>query len=663
MSRVTRGVSCLFLVAALIVVTPLLTSAEYRDHKHPDPGHGKPYIPVTCENLATMDFGPNVRIDSAEMADVGLDSEHCLVKGAFLPEVDPFVVKLPVDWNGDYYQTGNGGLAGSIDPGSVNYGLARKYASASASGGYDLNDPVNANGKFGYNPPDNSNPYAQQKLDGYCFASVHKMNALGKKIVAAYYGKKPRYAYYKGGSTGGRQGLIEAQRYPTDFNGIMVGCPLVYVTKVTMRDVWQAQQVLGLPALMAGGADMMAKVSAAVYKKCDSIDGLLDGMIDDARQCTFNALSDLPACPEDVPDPEFNCFTTAQRTAIQKIYDGPRNSAGELLFKGTPVGGEVMQPTFLGFPSTGWYWILPITPGQLSLGGGLGTDFTRYCGLPPDGGGPGWDYTTFNWDSDWPYVMKKLSARCDANNPDLRTFYSKGGKLIQYHGWGDALVSPYATTDYYDEVSATMGKATTDRFYKLYMIPGLSHCMLGVGCPNDDGMFDALINWVENKVEPDVIIGSRDAYPPTGMTARTRPLCPYPGVARYLGAGSVDEAENFACVELTQATVQLPETLDLPRNKLFESYITLPEGFGPGKDWKIRAVVCEGSIGDVQKFHMQGHNIMMKGRTIVVTFDAQDLIGIPTGAVVTFTVTAIGEQHGQQVALEGSDKISVYLAP
>jgi hypothetical protein len=616
-----------------------------------------------CADTTNIDFGAGVHITSATLVPAsGALPAHCLVKGVLLPEGDPFMIKLPTTvWNGNYFQGGNGGLAGAIDEANINFGLQRGYAAAGASGGYDGTDPINANGTFCYNPLDNSNPYASQKLDGYCFASVHKMNVLAKRIIKIYYGKRAYYSYYKGCSTGGRQGMIEAQRYPTDFDGILAGAPLVYLTKVTMRDVWQAQQVPALPALFTGAADMMAKVSQWVYNKCDGIDGLVDGMMDDARKCTFNALSDLPACVGDVADLDYNCFTIAQRTAIQKIYDGPRNSAGELLFKGTPVGGEAIEPTMIG-PNTGWWWILPFFPGTLSIGGGMGSEFTQYCGLTPAGGGPGWDYTTFNWDSDWLYDMTKLSARCDANNPNLRPFYSHGGKLIQYHGWGDQLVSPFAMAEYYDEVLATMGKTATDRFYKLYMIPGLSHCGSGLGCANDTGMFDALVNWVEKRVEPDVIIGSRDAYPPTGMTARTRPLCPYPGVARYLGAGSIDDAANFTCVKTIKAHVRIePETLKLGSGGTFTASITLPWGYDV-RNWEISSVVCEGALAV---------KVSKKGPFYMAKFNRQDLKNITPGEAVTFTVTAIVEpkwhhrpywhcEHNEQlIAFEGSDTVRV----
>jgi hypothetical protein len=437
-----------------------------------------------------------------------------------------------------------------------------------------------------------------------------------------------------------------------------------------MRDVWQAQRVVGLP--VDGDANaMMAKVSDAVYKKCDSIDGLVDGIIDDPRKCTFNALSDLPACPGDIANPQFDCFTTAQRTAIQKIYDGPRNSEGELLFKGTPVGGEAVGPTFFG-PNSGWlWWILPPFPGMLSLGGSMGGGFTQYCSLPPDRGGPGWDYRTFDWDSDWPYVMEKMSARCDAYNPDLRAFKHRGGKLIQYHGWADPLVSPYAMAEYYEQVLDVMGERATKEFYKLYMIPGLNHCGLGLGCSNDIGVFDALVNWVEKKVEPDVIIGARADYPPTGMTQRTRPMCPYPEVTRYIGEESVDEAENFTCVNLIPAEVLMPETLNLPSDKPFEVAIKFPEGYSYGKHWKTITVVCEGALGDLVKspdkrhmgkFNLKGCGFHEKRNAYIASFNSEDLIGIPTGALVTFTVTAIFEQGSRRVAFEGSDKVSIYLA-
>jgi len=612
---------------------------------------------IQCSDIKNIDFGPGVHFTSAALVPAGGGlPEHCLVKGAFLPENDLFVVKLPTNWNGNYFQVGNGGLAGSIQDASVNIGLAKGYAAASASGGYDVDQAINKDGKFGYNPPDNSNPYAEEKLDGYCFASVHKMNVLAKQIVKVYYGKRPHYSYYQGCSTGGRQGMIEAQRFPKDFDGIMAGAPLVYLTKVTMRDIWQAQNAVELPWYPPQTNAMMSIVSGAVYKKCDSIDGLVDGLIDDPRRCKFNVLTSLPAC-EDGLSP---CFTSAQRTAIQEIYDGPRNSDGDLLFKGTPFGGEAVAPGFFGLAS-GWLgWIIPFAPGTLSIGGGMGAGFTQYCSLPPEGGGPNWDYMDFDWDSDWPFVMEKMSARCDANDPDLWEFKRHGGKLIQYHGWADPLVSPYAMAKYYDKVLKFMGERATDEFYKLYMIPGLYHCGGGLGCSNDEAIFAALVNWVEHGIEPDEIMASRAAVPPLGLTARTRPLCPYPEVARYLGEGSIDDAANFACVKTIPAWVRIePETLNLGSDGTFTAFIWFPWGHN-ARHREISSVVCEGAPA-VQ--------VTKKGHFYMAKFNKQDLINITPGEEVTFTVTVIAEDdghhqghhkcNGYQIAFEGSDTVKV----
>ena len=605
-----------------------------------------------CTDTTNIDFGPGVHITSAAWVPAGGGlPEHCLVKGAFLPEEDPFVVKLPTNWNGNYFQVGNGGLAGSIQDASVNFGLLRGYVAASASGGYDVNQAINQDGKFGYNPPDNSNPYADEKLDGYCFSSVHKMNVLAKRIIKVYYGKRLHYSYYQGCSTGGRQGMIEAQRFPKDFDGIMAGAPLVYLTKVTMRDIWQAQNAVALPWFPPQTNAMMSIMADAVYKKCDSLDGLVDGLIDDPRRCRFDVLTSLPAC-EDGLSP---CFTAAQRTAIQKIYDGPRNSEGDLLFKGAPLGSEAVAPGFFG-PASGWFgWIIPFVPGTLSIGGGMGSGFTQYCSLPPDRGGPGWNYMTFNWDDDWPYVMEKMSARCDANDRDLWGFKKRGGKLIQYHGWADPLVSPYAMAKYYDKVLAFMGERATSEFYKLYMIPGLYHCGGGLGCSNDVGIFDALVNWVENGIEPNEIIGARSPFPPLGLTARTRPLCPYPEVARYLGAGSVDDAANFTCVKTIQAHVRIePETLKLGSGGTFTAFVTLPHQ----GDWRLTAAVFEGA--PAVKLTRHGHSYK-------ATFDKQDLKNITVRDAATFTVTLFAEQQGRhcghsekdEIAFEGSDTVRV----
>jgi len=498
-----------------------------------------------CEDLLSTNFGPGVKITSAKIRNE-LDppggkgnpipvSEYCEVRGTELPE-NNFVIKLPTEWNGNYFQRGNGGLAGSIQEDNINFGLKLGYTAAGANGGHDGGI---ADGTFCYNPPNNSNPRANEKLDDYCFGSIHKTNVLAKKIIGAYYCKGPTYSYYQGCSTGGRQGLIEAQRYPEDFDGLMIGAPLVYLTKITMRDIWQAQRMVEGEGLTN---EKMKMVADAVMKKFDETDGLKDGLIDDPRKCAFDALSELPACPGDVD--AANCFTAAQRTTIKRIYDGPRNSAGDLLFKGAPLGSEAIGAGPFG-PASGWHgWIIPFPKAPMSIGAMMGSSFVQYCTLPPQGGGPNWNLKSFAWDTDWPNVLSKMSSKCDAYEPNLLPLKLRGGKVIHYHGFADPLVSPFASIEYYESVLNYIGDKATKEFYKLYMIPGLFHCSGGVGCSGDNAMFDALVKWVEKGVEPKSITGSRIV---DGKIVRTRPMCPYPSVARYTGTGSIDDAKNYTC--------------------------------------------------------------------------------------------------------------------
>jgi len=500
-----------------------------------------------CEGILTMDFGPQVKITSAKIrnevdppggkGDPIAVAEYCEVRGSEWPS-NGFVVKLPTDWNGNYFQSGNGGMAGSIQEDRLNSGLQLGYAAAGADGGH-TGPPVDAT--FGYNPPDNSNPDAKEKLDDYLFRSVHKMNVLAKKIIAAYYCQAPKYAYYQGCSTGGRQGLIEAQRYPDDFDGLMIGAPLVYLTKITMRDIWQAQQIAHAPGLTSA---KMAIVADAVMKQCDTIDGLKDDLIEDPRDCAFDPVAKLPACPGD--NDGADCFTLAQRQAIKNIYEGPRNSAGDLLFKGTPFGGEAFGPGSFG-PASGWHgWIIPFPKAPMSIGAMMGSAFVQYCALPPQKGGPGWDLKTFDFDTDWPNVLAKMSAKSDASDPNLLPLKLHGGRIIQYHGFADPLVSPFASVAYYESVLDFIGDRATKEFYKLYMIPGLFHCSGGPGCADDAAMFAALVDWVEKGVEPGDITGSFNVG---GKVVKTRPMCPYPQVAKYSGSGSIDDAKNYNCVE------------------------------------------------------------------------------------------------------------------
>ena len=503
------------------------------------PGVTAPSSPVlTCPDLMDMTkfFYPAATISSATMVPAGGGlPEHCKVEGWRWPD-DGFIVKLPSTWNGRLFQVGNGGAAGTIAESDMVLGLTMGFVTAGGSGGHRT--PATFY-QFGYFVSD---PAAYQKVVDYCSGSVHATNELVRRMIKAYYGVPPDYAYYVGYSTGGRQGRMEAQQYPNDFDGILGGGDPAPFTVRTMEDAWTATQVLGAAYVPHAKLPMLAE---AVMAKCDGIDGLVDGLIDDPRKCTFNAMTDLPACAGDVDG--MDCFTQAQRQAVYNIYRGPQTGAGTLLAKGASYGSEAIMAD----GNSGWTMFVPATPGAATYAARLGASFVRWIGLPPRGGGPNWDWKTFNVDTDWDIVRSNWGQACDSVDADLRAFKVKGKKMIDYHGWSDALCWSFRAADYYDQVVKTIGSLDeTRKFFKLYMIPGMTHF------PGGRGVFDrntlrepfflALQDWVEKGTEPGAFVGSRPAVPGR-WGAITRPLCPYPEVARYRGTGSIDSAENFTC--------------------------------------------------------------------------------------------------------------------
>ncbi|UCD78956.1 MAG: tannase/feruloyl esterase family alpha/beta hydrolase, partial [Desulfobacterales bacterium] len=354
-------------VIGLVVALPLGVS-----HAAGTPDLTATIEPVmACSELAERSFGPGVFIDSAAevTAADGLPA-HCEVRGTRF--YDAFIVKLPDLWNGRYFQTGNGGAAGSL--GDVSMGLKHGFVAASGSGGHT--DP----GMFDWAyPPDDLE--AQLKLEDYCDGSIHKTMIIAKRILEAYYGRSALQSYYSSCSTGGRQGLVEAQRYPYDFDGIVVGAPVNYITRITQRGVWEAQALLPIDGDFEPGK--LQSLFDEVMAACDGKDGLVDGLIGDPRKCDFNALSDLPACPDDISDSD--CFTLAERVAINDIYTGPPGAAAT---PGEAFGSELAWPL----------WVTPgsFFPGgpSITLGFVLGAGFVQWAGLPPTGGGgPSWDWT------------------------------------------------------------------------------------------------------------------------------------------------------------------------------------------------------------------------------------------------------------------------------
>jgi len=585
--------------------------------------------------------------------------EYCEVRGRIFPETD-FAVRLPTAWEGRLVHFGGGAWDGSVggaDKTSLNLGFAGSASNGGhngspLSGAFGLKDPYYRE----WVPPYNTdNPYSCQKIVDFGNRALREVPLVARKIAEQYYASLPHHSYYSGTSTGGREGLVEAQKNYDLFDGIYIGAPTGGHVAVTFRGLWDSVQGVGLLPVFSTKAIALYN---AVYGKCDGIDGLEDGLIDDPRQCNFDPVTDLPPCPGDTD--AAGCFTLAQRQALKEIYRGPHNSSGQL---------------YIGQPLSAEYLIDPTIPNSSGFGAALFDilmpDMYRYWAFDPPPG-PTWNMLTFNWETD-PQVVKEstctqcyggtcntysLTAELDAvtltpdvgpNMGGLAPLKAKGGKMIHYHGWADALVSAFTSTSFYETVLSQMGVAETKSFYKLYMAPGLGHVAGGIGYLHTwtDAM-TALVNWVENGVEPGALIGTRNANSAWGWPTMTRPLCPYPEVARYSGAGSVWEAANFSCVPPIEVRIE-PETLNLKSKGEFTAFITVPEGYNIS-DWNIANLSCEEAPA------VKG---VISGNAYIAKFKRQDLQGVEIGGEVTLTVKGTFTHYGKLAQIQGSDTVRV----
>jgi hypothetical protein len=448
---------------------------------------------------------------------------HCLVTGQVPPEIR-FEVSLPASWNGRFYMFGNGGYAGEplnlpMRVNSRQAALKRGFAVAQTNTGHDAaNEPL---GSFAVN---------RQKMLDYAWRAVHLTAETAKRVIRTYYGQGASRSYFDGCSTGGRQGLMSAQRFPEDFDGILVGAPVLDFTGTTMMGAWNARALAAAPI----APEKMKLVAERLYARCDAADGLADGLIEDPRRCQFDPSKDLLICAGETDGKD--CLTTAQVRALQAIYGGVQ-SQGKRIFWGQPLGAEIDMPG-PGGQQTGWIgWI--IMPGRQSIAAMFAETFYRYLAFPkPD---PNYDLKSFDFESD-PAKLQPISRIIDAKDPDLSRFKARGGKIVMYFGWADPALNPMMGINYYEQVSARFGPSTTD-FFRLFMVPGMAHCRGGVGTDEFDA-FTTLVEWVEKGVAPKQIMASQTQ---AGKVVRTRPLCPYPQVARYKGAGNVNDAQNFVC--------------------------------------------------------------------------------------------------------------------
>jgi feruloyl esterase len=357
-----------------------------------------------------------------------------------------------------------------------------------------------------------------EKVIDFDYRAVHEMTVAAKAIIAAYYGSGPKFSYWNGCSTGGRQALTEAQRYPTDYDGILGGAPAIHASRLQGMQVWAAQ-VVHQDETSYIPPTKYPVIHDSVLQQCDALDGVKDGVLEDPTKCKFDPT--VLTCKEtDAP----SCLTAPQVAAATKLYAGPKDlRTGRPAFPGLEPGSELGWNTLAG-PR-------PMT---------LATDVYKYLVFD----NPNWDYKTINPETDFPRAEKAIAESMDATNPDLKPFIDRGGKLLMYHGWSDPGIPPLNTVQYYKKVADTLGGTSKiSSSIRLFMIPGMNHCQGGNGTDKFDGMA-ALAEWVEHGKAPDRILASHQTR---GKVDRTRPLCPYPQVAAYKGAGSTDDAVNFVC--------------------------------------------------------------------------------------------------------------------
>jgi len=456
--------------------------------------------------------------------------EFCRVQGLIQPDIQ-FEVSLPATWNGRLFMFGNGGYAGEpLDaPGRVTQtidALARGFAVAQTNTGHDA--AVEPLGTFAV---------SRQKFLDYAYRAVHVTAVTAKHLAQIYYGSPVRRAYFNGCSTGGRQGLMSAQRFPDDFDGIVVGAPVLSFSG-TMIGYAHIQRALAAAPM---SAEKLKRLAEAIYTKCDASDGLKDGVIDDPRRCAFKASTDLPRCT--AQGDSSTCFSAAEIAAIDAVYRGPRTASAPYT-SGWPLGAELGGATQNGSTVSGWIPWLIGAPGGRPNQQNYGESFFRYMAFGrPD---PSFEWMRFDVEVDYEDYERMASTRAvlDATDPDLSRFKALGGKILSYFGWADPALNPMMGITYYERTLETMGPSTSD-FYRLFMVPGMFHCAGGVGTSTFDAV-TPLIQWVEKGLAPSTIPAARVV---DGKPVRTRPLCPYPEVARYKGAGSIDEAANFNCAK------------------------------------------------------------------------------------------------------------------
>jgi feruloyl esterase len=489
-----------------------------------------PAIAATaCEDIASLAL-PNAKIDQARAVAAGTFTPpagqapnvyadlpaFCRVSATLTPSRDSDIkieVWLPAaGWNGKFQAVGNGGWAGVIPYPALAAAVASGYAGAGTDTGH-----VGNNAEFAPGHP--------EKMVDLAYRSIHEMTVQSKTLIHAYYDTAPRFSYYNGCSQGGRQGLASAQRYPQDFDGIVVGAPAWnaarnHAARTALNLIVNKNPDSVIPA------SKYSMIHAAVLHACDAQDGVKDGVIENPTTCGF-AYASLACRGSDGPD----CLTPGQVESANAMTSPIKDpKTGTLLYE-----GHLWPGSELGWGTLG---------GPKPLGNAL-TAMTHVVFNDRN-----WDYHTMNLATDVDLAVTIDNGLMYTGDPNLAPFFDRGGKLLMYHGWADPQVTPQNATTYYNNVVTAVGTDKASKSIALFMVPGMNHCRGGAGTDTFDKM-KVLEEWVERGETPTRIIASHRT---DGHVDKTRPLCPFGQVARYSGRGDASDATNFSCVDELMST-------------------------------------------------------------------------------------------------------------
>jgi len=458
----------------------------------------------------------------------------CRVTGEISPQLG-FEMRLPLDnWNGRFLMSGCGAYCGKPLPerigysNSINYALRRGYAAVTTDAGHQAESSIVASWAYNNRPAE----------EMWAHRWVPLATAVGRALLRQFYGQEEKYAYFSGCSNGGRTAAMVAQRYPELYDGVASGAPALDVTYATaLQGAWLDRTLLDEDGELILGPAKISLLRLAVLEQCDGRDGLVDGIVSDPMACEFDPAS--LQCGERIEGAD--CLTQVEVNELEQLYGGARDSQGRQVYPGLPYGSEQYWSR----------WLIGETDGQRHVSD-MGSIFLRYVGFEVDPG-PGYNSREFDFDTDIP-KLAAMAKLLDATDPDLRGLQQAQGKLLMYHGLADALVLPQSATSYYESVVREFsGADDVNDFFRLFMVPGMDHCWAINGYAPD--LFDpleVLERWVELGEAPERIVARQHAetgeFEGRGPVIRTRPLCPYPQRAEYLGEGSPDLADSFRCV-------------------------------------------------------------------------------------------------------------------